>query len=130
MIHWISIQYKTPELESPRLLRSLPWLLWLWPGYRVCRRLNRRIRASLASLSEASSETQLVILPEFQSIRRGDAEDWARSEAVSAGLGQSGELMLRLSEGVKSFYGHQGLSHIPMSTLSSHLKQQLQQLMR
>ena len=87
-------------------------------------------QAALASLSEGSSEAQLVILPEFQSIRRGDAEDWARSEAVSAGLGQSGELMLRLSEGVKSFYGHQGLSHIPMSTLSSHLKQQLQQLMR
>jgi hypothetical protein len=126
LIHWVSIQYKTPELESPRFLRAIPWL---WPGYWACRRLNVRLRQSLHHLHTPEPRPQLVVLPEFQSIRRADAEDWARSEAVSEGLGQSSQRVVRLFQEVERIYVEGGHSHIPMGELSAKLKEKLQSLM-
>jgi hypothetical protein len=141
-IHWISIQYSQPDpWPAPR--RS--WLRWLQPSYWLhrwrCARLrsqNNRIRTALQALAHSQAGPHLLVLPELESVRRQDAEQWLRSRAVSTVLKdqEHNPVIQRLDEleqRVQRFYREwktqRGEPRIPMRQLAEFLKDQLQQVM-
>jgi hypothetical protein len=130
LIHWISIRYLKPAAYQRRgLLRH--WLWDAWRHQRRCRqrrRLNDRIRRCVGAMAAASpGRAGAVVLPELESVRRSDAEQWVRSQPVREFL--NGQDLQPLEDEVVRFYrlweSKQGRPHIPMEPLATFLQAQL-----
>ncbi len=133
VIHWIAIKYKKPPAYQPRIL----WLRWLerryWQHRHMRRRLRRRngqIRATLHGLDRSDSGGRSpLVLPELTSVRRGDAESWARSQPVRQFLREQSPQ--GLEDAVGAFYRHweheRGMAEIPLEELGRFLLEQLRQ---
>ena len=141
-IHWISINYRQPD---PWPGSHRPWQCWLLPPYWFhrwrcsrLRRQNNRIRFALQALADTQAGAHLLVLPELESVRREDAEQWVRSRGVRTVLtGQEHNPVIQrldqLEERVQRFYREwrtqSGQPRIPMRQLAEFLRHQLQQVM-
>jgi hypothetical protein len=133
LLHWVTINYKKPPAYTPRIPR-LRWLdrrYWShWFRSRRLRRRNQSIRATLQAMAGSRAGTASpVVVPELESVRRSDAESWARSEPVRTFLRDPSPWWLE--DAVAAFYrrweSERGTKDIPLEELGPFLRQQLAQ---
>lgn len=133
LLHWVTINYKKPSAYTPRI-RRLRWLeRGYWSDWFTRRRLRQRnghIRATLEAMGRTSAGVACpLVVPELESVRRGDAESWVRSQPVTTFLGD--ESPWWLEDAVAAFYrsreSERGTQDIPLEELAQFLLQQLDQ---
>jgi hypothetical protein len=131
LLHWVTINYKKPPAYTPRAPR-LRWLerrYWIhWFSRRRLRRRNGRIRAILEAMARSSAGVvSPLVLPELESVRRSDAESWARSQPVRTFLGD--QRPWGLEDAVAAFYrrweSERGTKDIPLEELGPFLREEL-----
>lgn len=131
LLHLVTINYKKPSAYTPGI-RRLRWLerrYWShWFSRRRLRQRNRRIRATLEAMARTSpAMASPLVVPELESVRRSDAESWARSHEVTRFLGDQSPWWLE--DAVAAFYrrweSERGTEDIPLEELAPFLAGEL-----